>query len=92
KAAEEGSRAAEGSVLALQKEQKDLKKIGELLRADNERLERSIKDCRAGYARAAAKLREALAELKPPEASRSDKAEPAKTEPAQAEPPAGAAP
>lgn len=83
-AAEAAARAGEEKLQAVQKEAKDLKKFGDLLRADNERLERSLRDCRDGFAKAAAKIRAALEELTPPQEPVAAKPEPPaeKAEPA----------
>jgi peptidoglycan hydrolase CwlO-like protein len=78
-------RAAEDKLAAQQKEQKELKKIDDLLRSDNERLEKSVADCRAGYTRAAAKLRAALEDLRAPEETKAP-VKPAKPETDEAAP------
>jgi predicted nucleic acid-binding Zn-ribbon protein len=53
--------ALQRSQADLQKEQKDLKKMDDLLKSDNERLEKALADHKADFAKAAAKLK-ALAE------------------------------
>lgn len=66
-AAEDKAKAGEAAAAALRKAQadlekefKDAKKVGELLKSDNERLEKSLQDRRDEYGKASAKVRAAL--------------------------------
>jgi TolA-binding protein len=47
----------------IEKDQKDLKKANELLKADNERMEKSLADRKAEYAKAVAKLKAVVDEM-----------------------------
>ena len=47
----------------LEKEQKDLKKVNELLKADNERLEKALADRKTEYAKVVAKLKAVVEEI-----------------------------
>jgi len=47
----------------MEKEHKDLKKVNELLKSDNERLEKALADRKAEYAKALAKLKAVVEEM-----------------------------